>query len=259
MAKVALLQLDAGPGTVQDTLPRIEDALARAGREGAVLLVAPELATTGYGAGPDFAALAEPEDGPLLTRLRTGVEASGVALVTGFAERDGVNIYNSAVALVPGAPPVVYRKAQLYGDYERDHFRAGAPAAVTTRVGDLTVGLLICFDAEFPEHVRRLALAGCDLVAVPTATPDALTSVFIAEKMLPTRAFENHVFVAYANWAGIDDRFGYAGRSVLSAPDGADLLRAPSRGGFLGVAEVNPSAYEITRRENPYLSELVCD
>jgi predicted amidohydrolase len=109
---------------------------------------------------------------------------------------------------------------------------------------------------EFPEHVRRLALAGCDLVAVPTATPDQPTSPFIAERLVPVRAFENQVFVAYANWAGADMRFGYAGRSCLAAPDGSDLLRAPASGETLLTATVDPSAYDACRLENPYLAEL---
>jgi predicted amidohydrolase len=257
VARIALLQLEARPGAVQDTRATIEDALVRAGAEGAALLVAPELATTGYGAGDALEALAETTGGPLLAGLAATVERTGVALVAGFAERAGDGIFNAAAALVPGRPPVVYRKVQLYGDYERRHFRAGAPAAVTVRVAGLTVGMLICFDVEFPEHVRRLALAGCDLVAVPTATPDAPNSVFIAEKMLPTRAFENHLFVAYAGWSGADGRFAYAGRSVLAAPDGADLLRAPAAGTFLGVAEVDPAAREAARLINPYLAEIV--
>jgi predicted amidohydrolase len=256
MPKVALLQLEARTGEVQDTMGRLVDALVCAGRDGAALLVAPELATTGYGAGTAFDRLAEGPDGPLLTRLGAVVEDTGVALVTGFAERGTDGLYNAAAVLAPGQAPVVYRKAQLYGDYERALFSPVPVSTVTTRVAGLTVGLLICFDVEFPEHVRRLALAGCDLVAVPTATPSCADSVFIARSMIPTRAFENHVFVAYAGWSGADDAFAYAGRSVLAAPDGSEALRAPPGGDFLGIADVEPSAFAETRTINPYLTEL---
>jgi predicted amidohydrolase len=256
MPKVALLQLEARPGGVQDTMDRIVDALARAARGGAVLLVAPELATTGYGAGAGLDRLAEGPDGPLLSRLRAVVEETGVALVVGFAERGANGLHNAAVVLAPGAPPVIYRKAQLYGDYERTLFAPVPVSTVTTRVAGLTIGLLICFDVEFPEHVRRLALAGCDLIAVPTATPHCADSEFIARSMIPTRAFENHVFVAYAGWSGADDAFAYAGRSVLAAPDGGEALRAPADGDFLGIADIDPSAFAETRAINPYLAEL---
>jgi predicted amidohydrolase len=256
MPKVALLQLEARPGRVQDTMDRIVDALVRAGRDGAAVLVAPELATTGYGAGAAFDRLAEGTDGPRLSRLAAVVEETGVALVTGFAERGADGLHNAAVVLAPGMAPVIYRKAQLYGDYERALFSPVPVSTVTTRVAGLTIGLLICFDVEFPEHTRRLALAGCDLIAVPTATPACADSVFIARSMIPTRAFENHVFVAYAGWSGADDAFAYAGCSVLAAPDGGEPLRAPAGGDFLGIADVEPSAFAETRAVNPYLAEL---
>ncbi len=256
MPRVAILQLDAVRAEVQDTLPRIEEALASAGRDGAALLVAPELATTGYGAGPALARLAETADGPMLSRLRAAVERTGVSLVTGFAERDGERVFNSAALLRPGAAPLVYRKAQLYGDYEQACFARAELAVVTAEVAGLRLGLLICFDVEFPEHVRRLAKAGCDLIAVPTALPGSPVSPTIAERVIPVRAFENQVFVAYAGWAGRDERFDYAGLSCLAGPGGEDLLRAGATGGFLGVAEVDPAASEPFRRINPYLAEL---
>jgi predicted amidohydrolase len=103
VARIALLQLEARPGAVQDTRATIEDALVRAGAEGAALLVAPELATTGYGAGDALEALAETTGGPLLAGLAATVERTGVALVAGFAERAGDGIFNAAAALVPGA------------------------------------------------------------------------------------------------------------------------------------------------------------
>lgn len=256
MTSVAILQLEAHAGGVQRTLERIEDALVRAGEAGAVLLIAPELATTGYGAADEFADLAETASGPVLSRLFTAVERTGVGLVVGFAESAGDGVHNAAAVLAPGALPVVYRKTQLYGDYEKAHFRASPVSTVTAHVAGLKIGVLICFDVEFPEHVRRLAQAGCDLVAVPTATPTSSDSEFIATKLVPVRAFENHVFLAYANWSGRDDLFDYAGLSVLAAPDGTELTRAPVKGDHLGFAEVRPDDYAATRAENPYLAEL---
>lgn len=256
MARVAILQLDAVQADVQDTLPAIEAALTDAAAGGAALLVAPELATTGYGAGPDLARLAEPVDGPAMSRLRAAVERTGVALVAGFPERSGGTVYNSAAVLRPGRDPLVYRKAQLYGDYERDCFARADVRTVTADVAGLRIGVLVCFDVEFPEHVRRLAMAGCDLAVVPTALPDAADSAFVARQVVPVRAFENQIFVAYAGWAGRDRRFGYAGLSCLVAPDGTDLLRAGAGGGFLGVAGVDPAAYADSRRINPYLTDL---
>lgn len=207
MMRTAVLQMQARAGAVSANLERIEEALAQAAASGADLLVAPELAVQGYGAGEAFAQLAEPRDGTSLTRLQGTVERTGVALVVGFAERGADRaLYNSAAALRAGEAPVVYRKAQLYESYERTHFAPGKIEATTFRLGSMTVGMLICFDVEFPEHVRRLALAGADVIAVPTALPDLPSSVFVAERIVPVRAFENQLFIAYADLVGMTGR-----------------------------------------------------
>ena len=65
--------------------------------------------------------------------------------------------------------------------------------------------MLICYDVEFPENVRRLAQAGAQAVLVPTALPASDHADFIARKMIPVRAFENQLFVAYVNHCGADD------------------------------------------------------
>ncbi len=179
-----------------------------------------------------------------------------MSLVTGVALQGSAGIINGAAVLRPGLAPLTYGKAQLYGDYERATFAVAPVETVIAEVAGLKVGVLVCFDVEFPEHVRRLALAGADLVAVPTAVPDQPGSDFVTERLVPVRAFENQIFVAYADWAGADGRFSYAGRSCLVAPDGVDLSRAPARGAFFGTAEVDPAAYETSRQVNPYLAEL---
>jgi predicted amidohydrolase len=177
--------------------------------------------------------------------------------VVGFAEAgEAGRVYNSAAALVPGRKPVVYRKAQLYGPYEREHFEPGPVSTAIVEVGGLKVGLLICYDVEFPEHVRRLAQAGCDLVAVPTALPGLPSSRTVAERVVPVRAFENQLFVAYADLAGHDGRFPYMGLSCIAAPDGTDLARAPADGDALLFATVDPTAYGESREANPYLTDL---
>lgn len=256
MTRVAVLQLEADADPDLDRTGRLATALGDAAADGARLLVAPELATTGYGAGARLAERAEDLAGPSVRRLQAAVEATGTALVAGLALRTGIGVVNAAVVLRPGEAPVAYGKAQLYGDYERAHFAVVPVTTVVTAIAGLMVGVLICYDVEFPEHVRRLARAGADLVAVPTALPQQPGTPFIAERMVPVRAFENQVFVAYADWAGADDRFAYAGRSCLAAPDGRDLLRAPAAGAFLGAAAVEPAAYAAARTVNPYLSDL---
>ncbi len=74
--------------------------------------------------------------------------------------------------------------------------------------------------------------------------------------MIAVRAFENQLFVAYANHCGADGRFAYAGRSVIAAPDGSLLAEAPATGEALLLASIDRDAYRASALENTYLDDL---
>jgi 5-aminopentanamidase len=256
MMRVALLQMSAAPGDVAANMASIARAAAEAANAGADLLIAPELATTGYGTGDAIRDLAEARAGAQLTALSAVAAGSGLAIIAGFAERDGAQIYNSAAFLDGRAEPAVYRKSHLYGDYERGLFTPGDPCAAIVPWRGLKLGMLICYDVEFPENVRRLARAGADLAAVPTALPESPQAAFIALQMIPVRAFENQIFVAYANHCGGDARFAYAGLSHIAAPDGNTLAKASVAEAGIILADIRPQDYAASRAANPYLRDL---
>jgi predicted amidohydrolase len=163
-------ELAPSVGDLDANLAAIDAALAEAAGDGIRLLVLPELATSGYYLTPEeaLACALEPES-PHFARWAGMLPPDGV-LVTGFAERDGDVLYNSAAVLTTDGVAAVYRKTHLW-DAEADLFRPGdlAPPIVDTPVGRL--GPLICYDLEFPEMPRGLALAGADLIVVPTNWP----------------------------------------------------------------------------------------
>lgn len=255
--RIAALQMHAIAGDGEANIERIAAAAADAAGGGAKLLIVPELAVTGYGAGEAaFTRLASPATGDVAERLSAIARDNGLAIVAGFAEREGSAIYNSALFTDGLGTNAVYRKSHLYGDYERNVFKPGVPASVMVELGGIRLGMLICYDVEFPENVRRLALAGADLVVVPTALPKGASGSFIAGHMIQVRAFENQVFVAYIDHCGADDRFTYAGLSRIAAPDGKLLAEAPAEGETLLFAEIRPDDYAKSRAENTYLIDL---
>jgi 5-aminopentanamidase len=255
--RIAALQMEALAGNVAANLATIAAAAAESAAAGAGVLVAPELAVPGYGVGDALRELAEPMDGAQVDALAAAAAANGIAIVAGFAERAGDAIHNAAAFVDPSGRRVVYRKRQLYGAYEKALFAPGGSLAPLVNIAGVKVGLLVCFDVEFPESVRALALAGAEVVLVPTALPESDHAAFIADKMIPVRAFENQVAVAYANWAGRDARFVYAGRSCIVTPDGRDMARAPVEGPTLLVADYTPDEFADSRAANPYLDELL--
>lgn len=169
--RVAALEVDIRLGDVDANLARIRAAIERAAAAGARLIVLPELATSGY-AFTDVAEATDASltrDDPRLDALRDVVPDGAVA-VFGYLERGTDGLYNSAVVLGREAQLGHYRKSHLW-DREGEIFGVGESAGtvVDTPVG--RVGVAICYDNEFPEVPRGLALAGADVLALPVNWP----------------------------------------------------------------------------------------
>ena len=113
-------------------------------------------------------------------------------------------------------------------------------------------GLLICYDVEFPETVRAHALNGAELVIVPTALMRPFDVV--ARIVVPARAYENQLFIAYVDRCGREGPFDYCGLSCVVGPDGSDLARA-GRGEELIFADLDRSALEQSRKINTHLND----
>ncbi len=256
MTKIAVFQMSAAIDP-DSRLARIEDAMQEAAGAGAGLLIAPELALSGYGRGPAFRSEAQPADGAWVQALGAAVVRHGIGIIAGFPEAAEEIRYISAVMIDAARPdaPVIYRKGCLYGHYEKRHFTAAGPTTVIADIAGLKVGCLICYDVEFPENVRRLALAGADLVAVPTALPKGAPADFIARHTIRARAFENQIFVAYADNADSEGDFTYQGLSSIAAPDGTVLAAAGVGGDALIYADLNVGDYAGSRAESPYLED----
>ncbi|MFH9404752.1 carbon-nitrogen hydrolase family protein [Streptomyces sp. NPDC017638] len=251
--RTALLQSSGRPGSVAENLKVLDEAAGRAAAAGAGLLAAPEMFLTGYAIGDDIARLAEPADADWADAVAEIATRHGLALVYGYPERDGDTVFNSAQLIsADGTRLANYRKTHLFGCFERDHFTPGEHQVVQAELNGLTVGLLICYDVEFPENVRAHALAGTDLLVVPTAQMHPFQ--FVAESMIPVRAFENQMYVAYVNRVGREAEFEFVGLSVLAGPDGVARARA-GRAEQLVLADADPAFLAASRENNPYLAD----
>ncbi len=203
-------------------LDRIADFAREAkARDGAELVVFPELAVTGLA---DPAASARPIPGPITDRLCQLAAQFDLYLVCGMAEQFGDAVYNSACLVAPDGAVTVYRKTHLTAA-ERSWATAGDGwTVVDTPIG--RIGLLIGHDASFPEAGRVLALRGCDIIACPAAIRERFSTPHAGSKVaqrlpIPTgadphhwhhfrvRAGENNVIFAFANI--LDPANGYPG------------------------------------------------
>jgi predicted amidohydrolase len=251
--KIAIYQ---GPGVFLDVAANLAllDRLAKsAATQDAGLLILPEMFLTGYNIGDEVGRLAEPARGPSAERAATIARDNRISLLYGYPERAGRSIYNSALLIDDAGRALAnYRKTHLFGPEERRLFRPGEDLAVA-RLAGLTIGILICYDIEFPELVRSLVLKGADMVAVPTALSPPYDE--IPTSILRARAYENQIFVAYSNHSGTEGDLSFIGGSALVGPDGRDIVRAGRDEETLLIASADLARYAESRRLNTYLQD----
>lgn len=234
---------------------RLDRSAGAAAAGGADLLVLPEMALTGYNIGAAaVASAAEPEGGSLDRALAEAARRNGIAILAGYPRRDAEARVLNAVRLVDstGAALATYAKTHLYGAVDRAQFAAGAGYAPVVTLGGWRLGLAICYDIEFPETARLLALAGAEAILAPTANMAPFESV--ARRIVPTRAEENAAYVAYANYCGAEGAFAYVGLSCVCGPDGADVARAGA-GEETIFADLDRAALEAARAASTHLAD----
>jgi predicted amidohydrolase len=235
-----------------EALQGLDDAAAQARAQGAQLLVCPEMGLTGYAIGAErVQALAEPANGALAQAVAATAQRHGMAIVYGYPEHNPLGQpFNAAQAIGPDGQSLArYRKTHLYGAMDRAQFTAGDAASQVFTWRGWRLGLLICYDVEFPETVRGLALQGVDAVLVPTANMAAFDEV--QNLLVPARACENRVFVVYANACGHEPGIHYGGLSTVAGPDGGVLSRA-GRNGDLLFATLTRETLDGARQSSPW-------
>lgn len=218
--------------------------------QGAHAILFPEMFLTGYFVWDRVRELAEPLDGASIQRLRRLSAELHLLTVCGFPEL-GANdtVYNSAC--------VIDRDGRLLGGYRKTHLFADEPEVFTAgerfevfETGTAPIGLLICYDVEFPEPVRALALGGAQLVLVSTANMEPYQ--VSQEVYLRSRALENGIFVAAANTIGEDERYRYFGRSAVADPGGRIIAQA-GEGEEIVIAGLDLAETTEAQRSSPYL------
>lgn len=214
---------------------------------GAELVVLPETASTGFTPGVGAEELWELVDvvpGELTVPIQDVAARLKVHLVYGTYERgpEPGTVYNTAVLLGP--------TGELLGSYRKTHLFAGegcagggwvtpgaAATVVRTELG--AIGVMICFDGDYPELARVMAVRGAEVICRPSAL---LRSADIWELTNRARAYDNHVFVVGANATGADPAgVLYFGNSMIVTPIADVLARAASHEGWVS-ARLDPVA-----------------
>lgn len=232
---VAAVQTRPTIGDVEGNLAEIAAAVRSAAKAGARLVVLPELCTTGYmfTGRAEASAVAEPiPSGPSTRALTDLCRELDLHLVSGIAERDEDKIYNSAVLLGPTGHIGTYRKLHLWNN-EKAIFEPGNAGLPVYHTPLGRIGLLICYDAWFPEAFRALALQGADVVCLPTnwvpIPGQQPNKPAMALSLCQSAAHVNSMHVIAADRVGIERDQPFIGQSVIVGPAGWPLTEPASR------------------------------
>lgn len=259
--RVAAVQLNSN-GDKERNLAAAERLVSAAADEGAEFVALPEKWNLLAG-GEELIAGAEPLDGPSLTAARGWARDHGIHLLAGSVSecgREGEKASNTSVLIGPdGEDLAVYRKIHMFDvdaggvSYrESAHERPGSEPVVAP-VGDLTLGMTVCYDLRFPELFRILALRGARLIAVPSAFTLA-TGRDHWEVLLRARAIEDQVFVVAPNQVGeAPPHFNSFGHSLIVDPWGVVLATAPDGEGFV-AADLDFGEQDRVRESLPSLA-----
>ena len=228
--RFALAQLNFLVGDVQGNATRVITTARRAQSElAADLVVFPELTLSGY----------PPEDLLFHRGLRRQVEAGllrvcgdvgSTAVLFGYPEYSGTDIYNSGGYIADGKLSAIHRKAELpnYKVFdEKRYFRPGSNATVIERKG-FRIGLLVCEDIWEPGPARGALAAGAELLVVINASPFEIHKQREREAVVRARVHDVKLPVIYLNLTGGQDELVFDGNSFVMDAQGKVIVRAPA-------------------------------
>jgi deaminated glutathione amidase len=263
--RIALAQLISSADP-QANLDQVEDYTQRAAEGGAELVIFPEATMCAFGNRLDT--VAEPLDGPWVTRLSKIAESYRLTVIAGMFTPGGKpgpdgreKVINTLVATGPGGL-AWYRKIHLFdafGFAESDTVVAG-DEPVIIEVGGIKIGLTICYDVRFPGLFTTLADRGAELIVVSASWGAGPGKIQQWQLLTQARALDSTCFVAAVGQAdpltrGIKSKGAPTGvgYSALIDPTGGAIIGATAEPG-VWIADIDPSVVAEVRKTIPVIA-----
>jgi len=221
------------------------------------VIVLPELAFTGYNFHDrkELESVAEdPADSNIVKEVTNLCSRNDFYIITGFAEKFGQSIFNSALLIGPEGLVHIYRKIHLF-NREKLYFNPGDRPLVINTIKGTKIGIMICFDWIFPEVTRSLAILGAEVICQP-----ANLVLSYCQNVMLARSLENRVFSVTANRIGKEifehGSLEFTGQSQIVTPNGDLLYRASSKKELIYIHDIEQkeaSNKNITKLNNIFV------
>jgi len=248
---VTLAQITCHLRDKDANLKRMRDVVKRTKGK---IVVFPELNLTGYLPRDDLYGLAESMNGPHIKAVQRLAKETKKDIVFGCPtrnERVPGQVYNSCVLASGNGGLFRYNKMFLptFGPFEERVYFSEGKEAVVGEGRHARLGLMICYDAFFPELAKLETLMGAEILVNISAAPTTSRPFF--RRVMPGRAVEDAIFVAYCNLVGVHGSLVFGGSSVLYGPRGEELARGKDLDEDVLEGSVDLGDIEVARRFRP--------
>ncbi|MFJ8236218.1 nitrilase-related carbon-nitrogen hydrolase [Ureibacillus sp. NPDC094379] len=248
--KVAGIQMKLLTGELEQNKEKGKKLILEAIRKGAQLVVLPELWSSGYHLNKSTFAKLQLKSQDIVDEFCLLAREYGVVLVVPFIDKKEDQLYIAAAVIETNGDIVhVYHKTFLW-DQEQQKFAYGKRDYVPVQTSVGKIGIVICYDIEFPETSRILALRGAELIIVPSYW--SLQSEKRWDIQLPARAVDNTVFILAVNSVN-EKSFG---KSKLINPQGAMLFQCSRLKEEILLCDIDLNQIQVARAKIPYLQDF---
>lgn len=254
--QVALVQMNL-TGTPDENLAAAHGYLRQAADRGAHLALLPELFPFPWFPVTEDAtyfALAEPDSGPVLTRMREMAQDTGLYLaVPTYEAADGRRFNTTYVVAPTGAILFRYRKSHIPyhpGWFEKYYYEPGDLGFPVFHLNGLTIGIQTCWDNLFPEGSRILGLKGVHVILAPRGTGDVSRPRW--RTALMANGLANNCYVVTVNRVGLEGgTYQFGGDSAAFDPEGEVVAACGPEPG-IAVAAIDSAAVDRSRSAWPF-------
>lgn len=251
--KIALVQMDIALGDLLTNQAKAKTMVEDACRQGARLVVLPELWNTGYQL-KDIRSLAAQDKGSSLELLKDLAREFSAEIVAGsIAEAAGDRVYNTAYVIGPdGNVRAKYRKIHLIGLMAEDRYLSPGQQQCLFESVAGPAGVIICYDLRFTELPRAMALKGCRTLFVPAEWPSIRGKHWVT--LNTARAIENQLYVIAVNRVGKDLDNEFYGHSLVIDPWGEVVVEGSEQEEVI-VVDVDFAVGEEIRSRIPVFTD----
>ena len=250
-ATVTLAQITCQLHDKEGNLKRMRDVVRKTKGK---IVIFPELNLTGYLPRDDLFRQAETVVSPMIKAVLRLAKQSKKDIIFGAPMKDervpGL-VYNSCLLASGKGRLFRYDKMYLpaFGPFEERIFFAEGKDVMVAEGMHAKIGLMICYDMFFPELSKLETLLGAQMLVNISAAPTTSRPFF--RRVMPGRAVENAIYVAYCNMVGVHGSLVFGGGSVLYSPRGDELVRAKDLEEDIVEQEIDLAEIDVARQFRP--------